>query len=88
MQTNTKRRTVGGLNKNIRAAKVYPVFGSKKRLKDLKTVGISLCTDSALHLAGLLLAAAAQTPGAMIDVTAFRKPRNDGTHQVTVTIQS
>jgi hypothetical protein len=68
----------------IRVQRVYPVEGTKKDLKTLKTVGLRLTKDQAVHLAITLLAASRNWE--MIDVTAYRLDRRkDGTHHVTVT---
>jgi len=68
--------------------RVYPVEGKKirqKNLADLKTVGIVLSSEQAIHLATILLAAAKEW--AEIDLTAWRthKRSSDGTYQLTVT---
>lgn len=68
----------------IRCQRVYPVEGSKKDLTNLKTVGLRLTKDQAVHLAITLLAASRNWE--MIDVTAYRLDRRkDGTHHITVT---
>jgi hypothetical protein len=41
---------------NVRALRVYPVEGSKKRIAQLNPVGIKLSRERAIHLARVLLA--------------------------------
>lgn len=73
------------IDPNVRVMRVYPIEGSKKQITDLKTVGLKLNRDQAIHLARVLLAAAQEWQE--IDITAYRaQPRqSDGTYQVTVT---
>jgi hypothetical protein len=56
-----------------------------KKIADLKTVGIKLSKEQAIHLARVLLAASQDWKE--IDVTAWRvyKRRSDNTYNVTVT---
>jgi len=69
---------------NIRAIKVYPVIGSNRSVSDLKTIGIKLTREQAIHLAQVLLAVANKWDD--IDITAYREPRqSDFTHHITVT---
>ena len=83
----TRRVSVAsiGLDPNVRCQRVYPVEGTRKTVAALKTVGLHLNRDQAVHLARVLLAAAQEWN--CIDVTAYRghKRRLDGTYQVTVT---
>jgi hypothetical protein len=64
---------------------VYPAKGTKKDVADLKTVGLVLSKDQAIHLARVLLAAAQEWDE--LDLTAYRSVRRkaDGTYKVTVT---
>jgi hypothetical protein len=72
------------LNPNIRCSNVYPIEGSKKSIKDLKTVGIELSREQAIHLARALLVATQNWD--KINITGFRKKRvSDGTNHLTVT---
>lgn len=41
---------------NVRCLRIYPVENSNKQVRDLKTVGIRLNPDQAIHLARALLA--------------------------------
>jgi len=53
-------------------------------VRELKTVGIKLSKDQAIHLARILLAVSQEWEE--IDITAFRlKRRLDGTYQINVT---
>ena len=73
------------VNSNVRALKVYPIENTDKRISELKTVGIKLSKDEAIHLARVLLAVTQDWDE--IDITGFRlkRRRRDNTHQVTVT---
>src|SRR5688500_4082820 len=76
------------IDPNIRCLRIYPVEdnrNSTKTIADLKTVGIKLSRDQAIHLARVLLAAAQEWDE--IDITAWRvyKRQSDSTYNVTVT---
>lgn len=73
------------IDPNVRCLKVYPTSETKKSVSELKTVGLKLSSDQAIHLARVLLAAAQDWDE--IDVTAYRHERrsSDGTFHVTVT---
>jgi hypothetical protein len=73
------------IDPNVRVLRVYPIDGSKKQIGDLKTVGIKLSREQAVHLARVLLAAAQDWDE--IDITAYRGQgrQSDGTNQLTVT---
>jgi hypothetical protein len=70
---------------NVRCLKVYPVEGSSKTMAELKTVGLKLSREQAIHLARVLLAVSQDWDE--IDITAYRtNPRqSDNTYQITVT---
>ena len=70
---------------NVRCLKVYPVEDTKKTIVELKTIGIKLARDQAIHLARVLLAVSQDWDE--VDITAYRtNPRHsDGTYQLTVT---
>ncbi len=70
---------------NVRCLKVYPIEGSNKSVAELKTIGLELSRDQAIHLARVLLAVSQEWDE--IDITAYRStPRqSDHTYQVTVT---
>ncbi len=73
------------VNANVRALRIYPTAQTKKSVSSLKTVGMKLCRDEAIHLARVLLAATQNWNE--IDITAYRlkKRKSDGTYQVTIT---
>lgn len=73
------------IDPNLRCLRVYPVETSTKTIADLKTVGIRLNRDQAIHLARILLAVTQDWDD--LEITAYRaKPRqSDDTYQVTVT---
>jgi len=70
---------------NVRCLRLYPVEGSTKSLADLKTIGIRLTREQAIHLARVLLTVSHDWP--IIDITGYRTaPRkSDGTYMITVT---
>lgn len=70
---------------NVRCLRIYPVESTKKRVSELKTVGIKLSPDQAIHLARVLLAMS-QDAGE-IDITGYRfeQRKSDGTYHLTVT---
>jgi hypothetical protein len=76
------------INPNVRCLRIYPVEdnpNSTKTIADLKTVGIKLTREQAIHLARVLLAAAQEWD--VMELTAWRvyKRQSDGTYNVTVT---
>ncbi len=73
------------VNPNARCVRIYPVENTNKNVQDLKTVGIKLTKDQAIHLARILLAVSQEWEE--IDLTAYRfeKRKSDGTYQLTVT---
>ena len=81
------RKTVASVrvDPNVRCMRVYPTEGTGKTVVGLKTVGIRLNREQAIHLARALLAGAQEWDD--IDITArrFEKRRSDGTYAVTVT---
>jgi hypothetical protein len=91
MATISKKRKAASsikINPNVRCLRVYPVEdnrNSTKTIADLKTVGIKMSKEQAIHLARVLLAAAQEWNE--IEITAWRvyKRQSDGTYNVTVT---
>jgi hypothetical protein len=88
--SSTKRKAASSIkiDTNVRCLRIYPVEDGRKTAKsiaDLKTVGLKLSRDQAIHLARVLLAAAQEWDE--IDITAWRvyKRQSDGTYNVTVT---
>ncbi len=73
------------IDPNVRCSRIYPVEDTSKNIKDLKTIGIKLNREQALHLARVLLAVTQEWDE--IDITAYRfeKRKNDGTYHITVT---
>jgi hypothetical protein len=85
-----KRKSASSIkiDPNVRCLRIYPVEDnqeSRKTISDLKTVGIKLSREQAIHLARVLLAAAQEWDE--MDITAWRvyKRQSDGTYNVTVT---
>ncbi len=70
---------------NVRAIRVYPTIDTRKSVAELKSVGIKLSRDQAVHLARVLLAVSQEWDE--VDITAYRigARRSDGTYQVTIT---
>jgi len=59
------------IDPNVRCLRLYPVDGSTKTLQELKTIGIRLNREQAIHLARVLLAVSQDWP--IIDITGYRK---------------
>lgn len=81
------RKSIGSIKvePNARCTKIYPTEDTKKNVADLKTIGIKLSKEQAIHLARVLLAASQEWDE--IEITAYRfdKRQSDGTSHVTVT---
>lgn len=73
------------IKSNLRCYKIYPRKGTKRTVRELKTVAIRLRKSQAIDLATVLLAAAQNWD--IIDITAFRKSlsKKTGDYQLTVT---
>jgi hypothetical protein len=73
------------IDSNVRCARVYPTEDSKRTVAELKTIGIKLNRDQAIHLARVLLAVTQEWDE--VDITAYRfaKRQDDGTYKLTVT---
>jgi hypothetical protein len=87
---NKKRKTVSSItiDPNARCLRIYPVedkLDGAKTIDQLKTVGVKLSREQAIHLARVLLVAAQEWDE--IDLTAWRiyKRQSDGTYNLTVT---
>jgi hypothetical protein len=78
-----KRITAKALDFEIDAKcdKLYPIDPANLNA-DLKTIGFRLNKKQALSMAKLLLLC---SEWESVDVTIYRKPRKDGTHQITIT---
>ncbi len=71
---------------NVRCQRITPVEDTRKTIENLKTVGIKLNKEQAIHLARVLLAVSQEWDE--IDITAWRlekKRKTDGTFHITVT---
>jgi hypothetical protein len=63
---------------------IYPTSKTKRDIQDLKTIGIRLSREHAIHLARVLLAVTQEWDE--VDLTGYRLDRrSDGTQQLTVT---
>ena len=73
------------VNANVRCQKVYPRKGSNRNIRSLKTVGVLLTKEQALHLARVLLAVTQEWD--KVDITAYRFDlrKSDSTYRITVT---
>jgi len=73
------------IDPNVRCLRIYPIEDTNKNVRDLKTVGIKLNREQAIHFARVLLAVSQEWEE--IDITAYRfeKRKNDGTYHITVT---
>ena len=69
----------------VRCNRIYPTEETKREVADLKTVGLRLNKEQAIHLARVLLAVTQEWDD--IDITAYRfeKNRKDGTYLITIT---
>ena len=91
MPTLSKKRQTASsikIDPNVRCLRIYPVednANSTKTIANLKTVGIKLSREQAIHLSRVLLAAAQEWDE--IDITAWRvyKRQSDGTYNIMVT---
>ncbi len=86
-RSSSKRNspTAISIDPNVRCLRVYPVEDSRKSVPELKTIGIKMTREQAVHLARVLLAVTQEWDE--IDVTAYRfdKRKSDGTYHITVT---
>ena len=58
------------VNANVRCLRVYPVEGTSKNVRDLKTIAVKLSKEQAIHLARVLLAVTQEWEE--VDITAYR----------------
>lgn len=70
---------------NVRCERIYPIEKAKKSVSDLKTVGVRLNNEQAVHLARALLAVAQDWESMDITGYRFERRRSDGTYRLTVT---
>jgi hypothetical protein len=70
---------------NVRCQRIYPVEDTRKNVSELKTVGIKLSKDQAIHLARVLLAVSQEWD--KVDITGWRfdKRHSDRTYHLTIT---
>lgn len=80
-----KSPTSISIDPNVRCLRIYPIEDTSKNVRDLKTIGIKLNREQALHLARVLLAVTQEWDE--VDITAYRfeKRKSDGTYHITVT---
>jgi len=73
------------IDPNVRCLRIYPTEDTTKTVNQLKTVGILLSAEQALHLGTALVVAARHWK--KVDITAYRfkRRRSDDTYQITVT---
>jgi hypothetical protein len=73
------------VDSNLRCQRIYPVEGSKKRVDDLRTIGIKMNRAQAIHLARVLLAVTQDWDD--VDLTGYRfeKRKSDDSYMLTVT---
>lgn len=72
------------INPGVRCLQVYPTRETTRNLSKLKTVGIRLSREQAIHLARVLLAVSQDWDE--IEITGFRlKKGRDGLYPLTVT---
>ena len=89
MAKKTSQRKIArsiSVNSNVRCQRITPVEDTKRTIENLKTVGINLNKEQAIHLARVLLAVSQDWD--VIDITAWRlekRRKKDGTYRVTVT---
>jgi hypothetical protein len=90
MVTVRKRQSARSItiNPNVRCQRVYPIEGTQKTVADLKTIGLRLTQDQAIHLARVLLAVSQDWQE--LELTAYRldQRRKDGTYKITITSTS
>jgi hypothetical protein len=69
---------------NVRVMRIYPIENTNKNVSELKTIGIKLNKEQAIHLARVLLAVSQEWEE--IDITGYRfDRRSDDTYHITVT---
>jgi hypothetical protein len=77
--------TAISIDPNVRCLRIYPVEDSRKTVPELKTIGIKMSREQAVHLAQVRFAVTQEWD--QVDVTAYRfdKRKSDGTYHITVT---
>ena len=69
---------------NIRCLRIYPVEKSSKNISELKSIGIKLNKEQAIHLARVLLTVSQDWDDIEITGYRFNKSSADGTYPLTV----
>ena len=70
---------------NVRCLRIYPVETTSKTVDKLKTIGIKLSQDQAIHLARVLLAMSQEAREIEITGYRFDQRKSDGTYHLTIT---
>jgi hypothetical protein len=75
------------IDPNVRCQRIYPTEDTTRTVADLKTVGIKLTKEQAIHLARVLLAVAQEWDE--VDITGYRfeRRKRDETYHLTITSQ-
>lgn len=70
---------------NVRCLRLYPTEDTKRTIADLRSIGIRLSKEQAIHLARVLLAVTQDWEE--VDITGYRfeKRQQDGTYRLTIT---
>jgi hypothetical protein len=88
-QPRSKRQSASAVrvDTNVRCLRVYPTEDTKRTVAELKTIGIRLTKEQAIHLARVLLVVTQEWDE--VDITAYRltKREEDGTYRLTITSQ-
>lgn len=70
---------------NVRCLRIYPVENTSRTVSELKTIGVKLSRDQAIHLARVLLAVSQDWDEMEITGWRFDRRQSDGTYHLTVT---
>ena len=70
---------------NVRCLRIYPIQTTSKTVDKLKTIGIKLSQDQAIHLARVLLAMSQEAREIEITGYRFDQRKSDGTYHLTIT---
>lgn len=73
------------VNTNVRCLRIYPTESNPKQMAQLKTIGMKLTREQAIHLARVLLAVSQEWDSVDLTAHRFDKRKSDGTYHVTVT---
>ncbi|MCK5601442.1 hypothetical protein KAR91_06230 [Candidatus Pacearchaeota archaeon] len=75
------------IDPNVRCQRIYPVEDTNKKVQDLKTIGLKMTKDQAIHLARVLLAVSQEWDEVELTAYRFDKRKSDQTYHITVTSQ-